>query len=78
MHGPSRLQKGRLQRALALPNEAERDLCLENDRLKLLTWHAGGGVLADPALTEDLAADELLLVHRCHQSRTAAQTHHAS
>jgi hypothetical protein len=67
-----RLQKARLAKVVALPiSESERRLVLERNRSKLLTWAAvapgtiaaKASGLADPSLSEDLSADELILVN---------------
>jgi len=56
-----RLQKQRLHTALTLPSE-RRQMVLEINRVKLLTWQVGS-FLQNPADTDDLSADEMLLVN---------------
>mmetsp|Transcript_68194 Transcript_68194/g.137185 ORF Transcript_68194/g.137185 Transcript_68194/m.137185 type:complete len:309 (+) Transcript_68194:58-984(+) len=65
-----RLQKSRLAKAITLPvSELERRLFLERNRAKLLTWAAVVPettvvkVTDDPPPSEDLSADEPILVN---------------
>ncbi len=63
-----RLQKKRLHIALSLPSE-RRQLVLEINRVKLLTWQVGA-FLQNPADTDDLSADELMLVNSFNNSQS--------
>lgn len=66
------LQRKRLKEAIAAPvDNASRARLLEINRVKLLTWHTGTSFLVDPAQTEDLSADELILVNSFVNGRTA-------
>jgi hypothetical protein len=59
-----RLQQGRLKVALNLPAEGGlRARSLEANRQRLLTWRTGASLLGDPTVTEDLSADQLVVVN---------------
>lgn len=67
-----RLQRRRLKQILAAPlSEQARTRLLEVNRVKLLTWHTGTSFLVDPAQTEDLSSDELILVNSFVNGRSA-------
>mmetsp|Transcript_5590 Transcript_5590/g.6943 ORF Transcript_5590/g.6943 Transcript_5590/m.6943 type:complete len:296 (-) Transcript_5590:97-984(-) len=66
------LQRHRLKLVLRSPmNEETRERKLELNRMKLLTWQTGVGLYNDPSETDDLSADELVLVNSFVNGKSA-------
>jgi hypothetical protein len=67
-----KLQRHRLKLVLSMPvDNATRERTLEINRMRLLTWQTGKGLYSDPTETDDLAADELVLVNSFVNGRSA-------
>lgn len=73
------LQRHRLKIALAMSADvATKERTLEINRIRLLTWQTGKSLYNDPAETDDLSADELVLVNSFVNGRSAFIHSHSS